>query len=85
MTLDYEMVIRMFSQLVWPLGRIGGVMLIVPVFSSPMIPAQIKILFTISLCLMCSQFIPKELSFIHFEGVWLVYFFQDFANKLLMM
>lgn len=84
MVLDHEMMLRLFSQLIWPMGRIGGVMLTVPVFSSPMIPARIRILFTMILCLVCSQFIPGHLSFVNFEGRYVVYLLQDFALGLLM-
>ena len=39
MNLDYQTMIRGFSQVIWPMGRIGGLVLTMPVFSSVLLPA----------------------------------------------
>ncbi len=84
MNVDYETMIRLFSQVVWPLGRIGGLMLVVPVFSSAMIPGPIKIVFLFSLCCVCAPFISPGLSLLNFSGSYLVYFMQELAFGILM-
>ena len=84
MNLDYQTMIRIFSQVVWPLGRIGGLMLAVPVFSSNLIPARIKIVFVLALSWVCSPAVPQQLSFLDFNGVYIVYLVQELFLGLLM-
>lgn len=84
MTLDYQTMIKVFSQVVWPLGRIGGLMLSVPIFSSKMLPSRIKIFFAFALSWVCATFIPAELSLINFNGMYLVYLVQELFFGLLM-
>ena len=84
MNLDYQTLIHYFSQTVWPIGRIGGLMLTVPVFSSNMVPARIKVFFIFALSLVCSTFVPEKLSFLHFNGFYLVYMIQELFLGLLM-
>lgn len=79
MTIDYQTMIRLFSQVVWPLGRIGGLMLVVPVFSSVLIPPRIKMIFILALSIVSAPFVPQELSFLNFEGYYLVYMMQEFS------
>lgn len=84
MTLDYQTVINLLSQAIWPISRISGVMLIVPVFSSAMVPPHIKLLFIVSLSWICAQFIPPHFSFNHFNGLYLVYLAQELMLGLMM-
>jgi flagellar biosynthesis protein FliR len=84
MTVDYQTMIRLFSQVVWPLGRIGGLMLVVPVFSSVLIPPRIKMIFILALSIVSAPFVPQELSFLNFEGYYLVYMMQEFFLGLMM-
>lgn len=84
MTLDYQTMIHLYSQLIWPLGRIGGFMLTVPIFSSVMIPRQIKILLAFSISWLCGQFIPAQFSLLYFDGMHLVYLAQELAFGVLM-
>lgn len=84
MTVDYQTMIGMFSQVVWPLGRIGGLMLVVPVFSSVLIPPRIKMIFILALSIVSAPFVPHELSFLNFEGYYLVYMMQEFFLGLMM-
>lgn len=84
MNLDYQSMIRLFSQVVWPIGRIGGLVLSVPVFSSSLLPSRIKIFFVFALSWICSQFVPADLSFINFNGLYLVYMVQELFLGVLM-
>lgn len=83
-TLDYASMLRLFSQTVWPLGRISGLFLAVPFFSSFMIPARIKVFFIFALSWVCAPFVPAQLSFEHFDGMYLVYIIQELFFGLLM-
>lgn len=84
MDLDYQTMIRGFSQFIWPMGRIGGLMLSVPVFSSIMLPGRIKVLFIFALSWTCSAFVPEQLSFANFDGLYLVYIIQELLLGFLM-
>ncbi|RUR18868.1 flagellar biosynthetic protein FliR [Legionella sp. km535] len=84
MSLDYQSMIREFSQVIWPMGRIGGLMLIVPVFSSALLPPRIKLVLLGTLCWTCASFVPEQLSFINFNGLYLVYIIQELFFGLLM-
>ncbi|KTD51192.1 flagellar biosynthetic protein FliR [Legionella quateirensis] len=84
MNLDYQSMIRLFSQVIWPIGRIGGLMLTVPVFSSGLLPPRIKIFFLCALCWTCASFVPEQLSFLHFNGLYLVYILQELFLGMLM-
>ncbi|MBL7479035.1 flagellar biosynthetic protein FliR [Legionella bononiensis] len=84
MNLDYQSMIRLFSQVIWPMGRIGGLMLTVPVFSSGLLPPRIKIFLLCALCWTCTAFVPEQLSFLHFNGLYLVYILQELFLGMLM-
>lgn len=84
MKLDYPTIISMVSQVIWPMGRIGGLLLTVPVFSSMLIPGRIKIILLFFLSCVCAFMVPKELSFLNFKGVFLGYIIQELLFGLLM-
>ncbi|KTD58993.1 flagellar biosynthetic protein FliR [Legionella shakespearei] len=84
MNLDYQTMIRVFSQVIWPMGRIGGLMLTVPVFSSVLMPRRIKVFFICALSLTCASFIPHHLSFEQFNGLFLVYIIQEVFLGMMM-
>jgi flagellar biosynthetic protein FliR len=84
MTLDYQTMIRIFSQVVWPLGRIGGLVLAVPFFSSNLVPPRIKIVFVFALSWVCSPAVSPQLSFLDFNGVYIVYMMQELLLGMLM-
>lgn len=83
-SLDYQTMIRLFSQTIWPIGRIGGLMLTVPVFSSALLPGRIKVFFIFALTWICAPFVPEQLSFINFDGLYPVYMIQELFLGLLM-
>ncbi|CEG56474.1 flagellar biosynthetic protein FliR [Legionella fallonii] len=84
MNVDYQTIISTLSQVVWPLVRISGLMLTVPVFSSNFIPSRIKVIFVLALGWVCSPFISSQLSFLNFNGLYLVYIIQELLLGMLM-
>ncbi len=84
MNLDYQTMIRLFSQTIWPIGRIGGLMLTVPIFSSVLLPSRIKVFLIFALTWVCAPFVPEQLSFIDFNGLYIVYMIQELFLGLLM-
>lgn len=84
MNLDYQSLIHQFSQVIWPLARVGGLMLAVPFFSSETIPGRVKVFFMFTLSFVCAPYVSQQLSFLHFNGVYLVYLFQELLYGLLM-
>ncbi len=84
MTLDYLYFINTFSKLVWPIARFTGLMLSVPVFSSSLMPARVKVVFILALALVVMPMVPDNLSFVDFKGVYLLYLIQEMLLGLLM-
>lgn len=84
MDFDYQILIRYVSQIIWPFARIGGLLLAVPVFSSVLLPSRVKIIFLFVLSWICAPLVPEELTFLHFNGLYLVYLAQEFFLGLLM-
>ena len=84
MNVDYQTMIKILSQVIWPMGRITGLFLIAPFFSAPQIPMRIKVLFIMVLSWVCSLSVPPQLSFLNFNGLYLVYMIQEIAFGLLM-
>lgn len=84
MNLDYQSMIRLFSQIIWPLGRISGLMLAVPFFSSGLIPSRIKIFFIFAVAWVCAPFIPNEVCLLHFNVLYPAYMVQELVLGLLM-
>lgn len=84
MDIDYQAMIQIVSQLVWPMGRIGGLLLVAPLFSSKQIPKRVKVVFICAISFACSMFIPKELSLANFSGMYVVYMAEEVAFGFLM-
>lgn len=84
MNFDYQTVIQQFSQYIWPMIRIGGLMLTVPVLSSGLLPPRVKLLFMFTLSWICVALVPEELSFDRFNGLYLVYIAQELLLGMLM-
>lgn len=78
MSLDYPTMIRLFSQIIWPMGRIGGLVLTVPFFSSVLIPKRVKVFFVCILSWACADFVPAELSFYSLMACMLYTSFRKF-------
>ncbi len=84
MDFDYPTLIRYISQVIWPFARIGGLLLTVPVFSSVLLPSRIKVIFLFTLSWVCSSLVPAELTFLNFDGTYLVYVAQELLLGMLM-
>ncbi|BCA95860.1 flagellar biosynthetic protein FliR [Legionella antarctica] len=84
MNVDYPTMIRTFSQVIWPLWRMGGLILTAPFFSSVLIPSRIKVLFLLTLGWVCASFVPPQLSFLYFNGIYVVYMLQELFLGILM-
>lgn len=84
MDLDYQTLIRMISQFIWPFARIGGLLLSVPVFSSALLPSRIKVIFLLVLSWVCAPLVPAQLTLLHFDGWYVVYIAQELFLGLLM-
>ncbi|MFT4059587.1 MAG: flagellar biosynthetic protein FliR [Legionella sp.] len=84
MNIDYPTMIRVISQVAWPFARISGLLLTVPVFSSVLIPSRIKIILLVTLSWVCAPLIPRELTFLNFNGNYIVYVAHELLFGLLM-
>lgn len=84
MNIDYQSMLKIISQIIWPLGRFSGLFLSAPFFSSPLIPTRIKIVFIFILSWVCAFMVPAELSFEHFNGLYVVYMVQEIVFGMLM-
>jgi flagellar biosynthetic protein FliR len=84
MDIDYPAMIRVISQVAWPFPRISGLLISVPVFSSVLIPSRIKIILLFTLSWVCAPLIPPELTFLHFNGNYVVYIAHEILFGLLM-
>jgi flagellar biosynthetic protein FliR len=84
MNIDSQSMYKIISQIAWPISRFSGLFLTAPFFSSNSIPRNIKIVFIFVLSWVCSFMVPEELSFENFNGLYVVYVFEELAYGLLM-
>lgn len=84
MSVDYQTMIRIISQIVWPMGRISGLIIAAPFFSSSLVSSRIKVFFIFVLSWVCAFMVPEKLSFENFTGLYIVYMVQEIAFGLLM-
>lgn len=84
MDIEYEVFIRYFSQLIWPLIRISGMFLTLPIISSVMLPRRIRIVFAFTLAFICASWVPEKYSFLHFQSFYIGIMAQELLLGLLM-
>ncbi|CDZ78562.1 Flagellar biosynthetic protein FliR [Legionella massiliensis] len=84
MNLNYQAMITQFSQIIWPLPRISGLFLTMPIVSSLLVPTRIKVVFALAMAFICAPFIPENLSFLHFEGRYVALIAHELLMGLLM-
>lgn len=84
MQFSHETIILFLSQLWWPLPRISGLFLAMPVVSSAMMPMRVRVIFALVLALLVAPMIPESLSFLHFQAVHVLYVFDELLLGLLM-
>ncbi|MDI9817634.1 MULTISPECIES: flagellar biosynthetic protein FliR [unclassified Legionella] len=84
MDIDYQDLIRLFSKLIWPLPRISGLFLTMPLISSVLLSARIRVVFAMSLAFLFSWTIPDSLSLLNFNGQYLVVVVYELLLGILM-
>lgn len=84
MDIDYQSMIRIVSQIVWPIGRISGLVISAPFFSSNLISSRIKLLFIFMVSWSCSFLVPPELTLSNFNSLYCVYIIQELVVGILM-
>lgn len=84
MQIQYETLLTQWSQLLWPMGRITGLLLTMPIFSTAMVPTRVKIIFMLVLAFVCAPWIPEDLTLTHFQGIYLVYLLQELLRGVVM-
>ncbi|KTD65675.1 flagellar biosynthetic protein FliR [Legionella spiritensis] len=84
MNLDYQVMINQFSQIIWPLPRITALLLSIPLISSGMVSARIRMLLALSMAFLVSPLISTQLSLLHFSGQHIVIVLFESLLGLLM-
>ncbi|KTD16503.1 flagellar biosynthetic protein FliR [Legionella jordanis] len=84
MNIQYQDMINLFSKFIWPLPRISGLFLTMPLVSSTMVPARIRIIFAMALSFICAPFIAESLSFLHFNAGYVLFLVQEILLGVLM-
>lgn len=79
MIIDYPSMIKIVSQIIWPMGRFTGLFLAAPFFSSRLVPMRIRVTFIVLLSWVCSFMVSGDLSFDKFNGLYLVYMVEEVA------
>ena len=84
MNLNYQTVISQFSQVIWPLLRISGLFLTMPLISSVLVPMRIRLVFAMTLAFLCAPAISTSLSFLHFNSAYVAFIVHELLLGLLM-
>jgi len=84
MTIDYPLFIQYYSQLIWPLARISGLFLTVPLFSSSMLPRRIRAIFALAIAFVCAPFVSPSMSFLNFHGSYIIIAMQEVLLGIVM-
>lgn len=84
MQIDYQSLIAVISQFVWPLFRIGGLMITIPVIASALVPGRVRIVFTMSMALMVATLIPKQFSLLNFEPAYILFMIEELLLGMIM-
>ncbi|STX43255.1 flagellar biosynthetic protein FliR [Legionella donaldsonii] len=84
MNLNYQTVISQFSQAIWPLLRISGLFMTMPLISSVLVPMRIRLVFAMTLSFLCAPAISTGLSFLHFNSAYVAVIVHELLLGLLM-
>lgn len=84
MNLNYQTVISQFSQAIWPLLRISGLFMTMPLISSVLVPMRIRLVFAMTLSFLCAPAISTSLSFLHFNSAYVAVIVHELLLGLLM-
>lgn len=80
---DYHQFITLISQSIWPLFRISGMMIVVPIFSSGMVPRRIRALLAVLISFAIAGLIPQSLSFEQASSAYVFYVLAEIALGIL--
>ncbi|QRN03271.1 flagellar biosynthetic protein FliR [Legionella sp. MW5194] len=84
MDIDYKTMIIQISQVVWPMPRISGLFLTMPVISSVLIPVRVRVVIAMAFSFLLSSFVPSSLTLEHFNGYYLIYLAFELLLGLMM-
>ena len=84
MDIDYQLFIQKISQYIWPIFRITGVFITLPVLSTAVVPAKIRAVLVIFMSIISAQFISPGLSFEFFIPSQIAYIATELLLGLLM-
>lgn len=84
MELEYETLISHVSRIVWPLMRISGLFLTMPILSSVMMPVRVRIIFALTLAVIVSPMVSVSMSFLHFQSTHILYVVHELLIGILM-
>ncbi|MCC5792963.1 MAG: flagellar biosynthetic protein FliR [Legionellaceae bacterium] len=84
MNLDYASAIHSVSQFLWPLARISGLFLTLPIVSSVMLPRRIRVIFVMSLAMVCAPTVSEQWSLLHFQTSYVGIVAQELLLGILM-
>ncbi|KTC86405.1 flagellar biosynthetic protein FliR [Legionella brunensis] len=84
MNINYPEMINLFSKVIWPLPRISSLFLTMPLISSVMVPARIRIIFAMVLAFLCAPIIADNLSLLHFNGRYVAFLTYEILLGILM-
>lgn len=84
MTIDYPLFIQYYSQLIWPLARISGLFLTIPLISSTMVPGRVRAIFALAIAFVCAPMISPAMSFLNFQGTYILIAMQEILLGIVM-
>ncbi|MCE3043449.1 flagellar biosynthetic protein FliR [Legionella sp. 16cNR16C] len=84
MGISHQTIILYLSQIVWPLARISGLFLSMPLISSVLLPRSIRIIFAFALAFIAMPFIPESMSFLYFRLEHIFFLMNEILLGLLM-
>lgn len=84
MALDVGSLIQGFSNYIWPIPRMTGLVLTLPVISSAVLPARVRLIFVLYLAFLVSGLHPEWPSLLNFNAVGVLGIASEFFIGILM-
>jgi len=84
MTFTYQGILTWLSQLIWPLLRISGLFISMPLISSAVVPNRVRVIFAFALSFLILPMVPERLSFLNFNGTFVVHIFNELMLGIMM-
>jgi len=82
--IEFSEILTSFSHVIWPIFRIGGLLLSVPIFSSAVVPQTVRALFVLVLSFLASGYIDPNLSFESFSVSHVLYVIEEIFLGVIM-